>query len=471
LPGEDGTIIPLSPGEVCKVFAGPDFTIDRYGITDPPEGTVISFASGISHLLTYRDKNPDNEFVSGSVSSERIVGRTSNGYAFGHVSSGIVGPGLKTDTTAIVANVFFMHEMDGLQSPIDGHINGVEERSNLTVTFNQTMNVESINFNSADSMVRTSYNILLSYDVGFQNTIPLSSTFSSSNNDTVFEFQPAILSNTNLQLTQDMDLFARVTQTIKNKGDMNLASTFAPSNYALTVADIDFKAINASVFTPDGQEIELGVGASGAGNMPNQSSLIARGTPIIIHFNEVPKASTFALDSEIELGTVATFTSGTFLPLSADSFTTCGKYGTQIKIQLGISRFGQTTFTGSGLNDATYSGVYSGTSDVTYRVEIDGPDDYFKWQAKAVPDNGWTASGVAITGSLQELSNGIYVKFDSTTGHSDGDYWDITTNDNPTRLTGGTQYYLRVGATVGGTNEADKALTTTVTYFNSFITA
>jgi hypothetical protein len=361
--------------------------------------------------------------------------------------------------------------MDGLQSPIDGHINGVEERSNLTVTFNQTMNVESINFNSADSMVRTSYNILLSYDVGFQNTIPLSSTFSSSNNDTVFEFQPAILSNTNLQLTQDMDLFARVTQTIKNKGDMNLASTFAPSNYALTVADIDFKAINASVFTPDGQEIELGVGASGAGNMPNQSSLIARGTPIIIHFNEVPKASTFALDSEIELGTVATFTSGTFLPLSADSFTTCGKYGTQIKIQLGISRFGQTTFTGSGLNDATYSGVYSGTSDVTYRVEIDGPDDYFKWQAKAVPDNGWTASGVAITGSLQELSNGIYVKFDSTTGHSDGDYWDITTNDNPTRLTGGTQYYLRVGATVGGTNEADKALTTTVTYFNSFTTA
>ena len=38
-------------------------------------------------------------------------------------------------------------------------------------------------------------------------------------------------------------------------------------------------------------------------------------------------------------------------------------------------------------------------------------------------------------------------------------------------LTASTPYYLRVGATVGGTNEGGKALTTTVTYFNSFTTA
>jgi hypothetical protein len=370
LPGEDGAIIPLTPGEVCKVFAGPDFTIDRYGITTPPEGNVISFTTGTKKLI-YRDNNPDNEFVSGGVGSERIVGRTSNGYTFGHQSTGIVGPGLKTATTGIVANVFFSKN-SVLVSPIDGNQIGIDENSNLTVTFNQTMNVESIDFNSADSLVRTSYNVLLSYDSNFQNTIPLSPTFSSSNNDTVFEFQPAILSNTNLQLTQSKNLYARVTDTAKNKGDMNLASNFAPSNYANTVTDVDFKAINASVFTPEGQEIELGTGTSVS--MPNQSSRIARGTPIIIHFNEVPSLSTFALDAEIELATQADFSSGS-IALGDGSLTTVGIYGTQIKIQLGAN------------------------------------------------------------------------------------------------LTASIPYYLRVGATVGGTNEGGKALTTTVTYFNSFTPA
>jgi hypothetical protein len=372
LPGEDGAIIPLTPGEVCKVFAGPDFTIDRYGITTPPEGNVISFTTG-TRKLVYRKTTPDDEFVSANSSAERILGRTSNGHTFASSSGseGIVGPGLKTATTAIVANVFFSKN-SVLVSPIDGNQTGIDENSNLTVTFNQTMNVESIDFNSADSLVRTSYNVLLSYDSNFQNTIPLSPTFSSSNNDTVFEFQPAILSNTNLQLTQSKNLYARVTDTAKNKGDMNLASNFAPSNYANTVTDVDFKAINASVFTPDGQEIELGTGTSVS--MPNQSSRIARGTPIIIHFNEVPSLSTFALDAEIELATQADFSSGS-IALGDGSLTTVGIYGTQIKIQLGAN------------------------------------------------------------------------------------------------LTASTPYYLRVGATVGGTNEGGKALTTTVTYFNSFTTA
>jgi len=471
LPGEDGAIIPLTPGEVCKVFAGPDFTIDRYGITTPPEGNVISFTTG-TRKLVYRKTTPDDEFVSANSSAERIVGRTSNGYTFASSSGseGIVGPGLKTATTGIVANVFFSKN-SVLVSPIDGNQTGIDENSNLTVTFNQTMNVESIDFNSADSLVRTSYNVLLSYDSNFQNTIPLSPTFSSSNNDTVFEFQPAILSNTNLQLTQSKNLYARVTDTAKNKGDMNLASNFAPSNYANTVTDVDFKAINASVFTPDGQEIELGTGTSVS--MPNQSSRIARGTPVIIHFNEVPSLSTFALDAEIELGTVSDFSSGT-IALGDGSLTTCGTYGTQIKIQLGVTRYGLTTFSGSGLNDATYSGVYEGNSagDI-YRVQIfstPGGADVFMWQAKAVPDTNWVEQ-ISITGGVQYLADGISIKFDSTTGHTIGDYWDITTNDNSTRLDTSTQYYVRVGATVGGTNEGGKALTTTVTYFNSFTTA
>ena len=373
LAGLDGSIKPLSPGEVCKVSDTVNFTIDNVAITDPPEGNVVSFTSGTKKLI-YRDNRATNEFVSGSASSERIVGRTSNGYTFGHVSTGIVGPEFKTTTTAITANAFFIQTSDDVVSTVVANKNSINVQSNVSFTFNQTMNVESINFNAIDSVVRSGYNILLSYDSAFQNTIPLSTTFTTSNNDTAFEFQPSILSNTSLQLTQNKNLYAKITQTAKNNGDMNLASIFAPTYYANTATNVDFKALDASVFTADGQEIELGVGASGAVNMPSQSSVISVDTPIIIHFNEVLLLSSFALDSEIELGTVHDFTSGT-VALGGGVLTSCGRYGTQIKIQLGAS------------------------------------------------------------------------------------------------LTASTQYFLRVGATVGGTNEGGKALTTTITWFNSFTTA
>ena len=99
-----------------------------------------------------------------------------------------------------------------------------------------------------------------------------------------------------------------------------------------------------------------------------------------------------------------------------------------------------------------------------------GGADVFLWQAKAVPDTNWVEQ-VSITGGVQYLGDGISIKFDSTTGHTIGDYWDITTNDNSTRLEEYTQYYVRVGATVGGTNEGGKALKTAITYLNSFTTA
>jgi len=342
LPGENGTITPLTPGEVCKVFAGPDFTIDRYGITDPPEGNVVSFTAGTKKLI-YRDNNPDNEFVSGSASSERIVGRTSNGYAFGHVSTGIVGPGLKTATTAISANVFFLKYVGpddyALVSPIDGNQTAIHYTSNLTVTFNQTMNVESINFNARDEVVRNHYNILLSYDSNFQNTIPLSPSFTSSDNDTTFEFQPAILSNTSLHLTQNKNLYAKITQTAKNKGDMNLASVFAPSNYANTRSDVAFESINASVMAASGYEIDLGTGTgTSAAGMPSQSSIILAGTPIVIHLNEVPLLSTFAFGSgnEIQLSSLWDFSSGIVSGTNA-TLKIIGLYGTQIHVQLGAA--------------------------------------------------------------------------------------------------------------------------------------
>ena len=335
LSGADGSIRPLRPGEICKVSDTVNFTIDNVAITDPPEGNVVSFTSGTRKLI-YRDRRADNEFVSASSSAERIFGRASNGEVFASSSGseGIVGPGIKTATTGLVANVFFS-DGSSLVSPIDGNLTGIDERSNLTVKFTQTMNVESINFNAVDSIVRDPYNILLSYDSNFGNTIPLSTNFTSSNNDTVFEFQPAILSNTSLQLTQDKNLYAKVTQTAKNLGDMNLASVFAPSNYANTVTNVDFKAIDASVFTTDGEEIKLGTGTSIS--MPNQSSIIARSTLVIIHFNEVPDLADFDMAGsgyEIELSTVSNFASGFYSGTA--TLTKQGKYGTEIHIRLSV---------------------------------------------------------------------------------------------------------------------------------------
>ena len=401
LAGQDGSIRPLSPGEVCKIDYDTNFTIDNVAITDPPEGNVVLFTSADKKLI-YRDNKKDNELIAG----ERIVGRTSGGYAFASGSSGIVGEGFKTTaSTAIVANVFFTKtERMSLESSVVGTEEylqlqttdyllyeddtsavsiatenqiGINVQSNVSFTFNQTMDIETVNFNAVDSVVSNRpYNILLSYDSAFQNTIPLSSTFTSSNNDTAFEFQPSILSNTNLTLTQNTKIYAKVTATglLKNKGGMICPTNVWGTRYANTASNTDFKAIEASVYTADGQEIELGVGASGAVNMPSQSSVISVDTPIIIHFNEVPLKSSFALDSEIELGTVHDFTSGT-IALGNGALTSCGRYGTQIKIQLGAS------------------------------------------------------------------------------------------------LTASTQYFLRVGATVGGTNEGGKALTTDITWFNSFTTS
>ena len=83
------------------------------------------------------------------------------------------------------------------------------------------------------------------------------------------------------------------------------------------------------------------------------------------------------------------------------------------------------TFTGTGLDDAEFTGHYDGTSsNKTYYVEIDsshGNDDTFKWSL----DNFVTteASLVDITGDDQELEDGISVKFNATSGHTVGDKW------------------------------------------------
>jgi len=89
--------------------------------------------------------------------------------------------------------------------------------------------------------------------------------------------------------------------------------------------------------------------------------------------------------------------------------------------------YATTSFTGSGLDDLTYSGNYNSTTVTTYRVKIDAAagTDTFTWSDDSAAT--WEATGVAITGGAQELNNGIVVTFAATTGHTLNEYWEITT--------------------------------------------
>ncbi len=111
------------------------------------------------------------------------------------------------------------------------------------------------------------------------------------------------------------------------------------------------------------------------------------------------------------------------------------------------STVGSVTFSGTGLNDATSGGTFTGTSTINYKIEIDGTGtpDTFKWS----DDGGttWDATGVAITGSAQTLNHGVTITFGATTGHTLGDYWTFTATAPSGDL---AQFQNPAGSSIGG---------------------
>lgn len=89
------------------------------------------------------------------------------------------------------------------------------------------------------------------------------------------------------------------------------------------------------------------------------------------------------------------------------------------------SLVGAATHTGSGLDDMTTGGTYTGTKDRTFRVQIDGTGtpDTIKWS----DDEGvtWHAETMAIA-TTTYIRYGIELTFGATTGHTSGDYWAFT---------------------------------------------
>lgn len=87
---------------------------------------------------------------------------------------------------------------------------------------------------------------------------------------------------------------------------------------------------------------------------------------------------------------------------------------------------GSVTFSGGGgLNDCTSGGTYTGTTNLSVKVQIDGTGatDTFKYSL----DGGttWASTGILLT-STSYLSYGIQLTWGATTGHTLADYWTFT---------------------------------------------
>lgn len=109
-----------------------------------------------------------------------------------------------------------------------------------------------------------------------------------------------------------------------------------------------------------------------------------------------------------------------------------GKYKrNKIKVADPNTEVPDATFTGTGTLEMSTEGEFTAEATINYRVQIDGAGspNTFKWS----DDGGstWDATGVAITGGIQALNNGVSVQFSGTTGGVVGDRWDFSCVEEP----------------------------------------
>jgi hypothetical protein len=90
-------------------------------------------------------------------------------------------------------------------------------------------------------------------------------------------------------------------------------------------------------------------------------------------------------------------------------------------------------------NDMTASGIFTGTTNSSFRIQIDsavtGTANTFSWSSDGTTN--WAGNtGILITGGTQTLSGGMMVTFASATGHNLNDRWDFITK-RPVELLSG----------------------------------
>ena len=107
----------------------------------------------------------------------------------------------------------------------------------------------------------------------------------------------------------------------------------------------------------------------------------------------------------------------------AVSYFRGGNYGCESNARK--STIGAATLTGTGLDDLTVGGDYTGTKTRNFRVYVQstGTPDIIKWSE----DGGdtWTATTISVTSTVY-LPYGITLTFAATTGHTATEYWGFT---------------------------------------------
>ena len=85
-------------------------------------------------------------------------------------------------------------------------------------------------------------------------------------------------------------------------------------------------------------------------------------------------------------------------------------------------------FNGSGLDDLTPGGLYTGTSSTFFTVVLQttASPNTFKWKK----GSGAFTTGVNCSTSPIALSDGVTIKFGALTGHTIGDTWSILAEDS-----------------------------------------
>ncbi len=208
------------------------------------------------------------------------------------------------------------------------------------------------------------------------------------------------------------------TETIGYKVIDNLYSTFTGSGTTYLNTTTDTFGLSGLLMN-GGNPVYQTLIQYGSGGADGFASVAASNEGIA----HIASEGVTSLDTSVELsGSLADKLLG--LTLAAGGYNNTLQLGDGTLI-VGLPHTTQSavSFTGSGLDDLTVAGLFTGTVPTTYTVTVasTGTPDTFDWT-----DGTNTGTGVSMSTSPISLSNGISISFGADTGHTLSDSWTWT---------------------------------------------